>query len=173
MENWNINSQDKQQDRKISEDKTSDSDVLGCVHQFIPIEIQPSPWIQLLPSYLSYLIICDIKPHVKRVLWFAVIFSFYQYMYYLVIKKNYKSINQFIPHCISHNHNQQCINHRDLNHSVFVSLSGELLLFWLCTVLSLPLGHVTSSANGQQYTSKINKDFLIKLFVRLDRAACT
>ena len=43
---------------------------------------------------------------------------------------------------------------------VFVSLSRELFLFLLCTVLSHMLGHVTSSANGQLYTIKINKDFL-------------
>ena len=38
-------------------------------------------------------------------------------------------------------------------------------MFWLCTVLSLShmLGHVTSySANGQLYTIKINKDFLMR-----------
>ena len=50
--------------------------------------------------------------------------------------------------------------HRDLDHSVFVSLSREFLL---CTVLSHMLGHVTSSTNGKLYTIKINKDFLMKL----------
>ena len=57
--------------------------------------------------------------------------------------------------------------HRDLDNSVFVSLSRELFCFdYLCTVLSHMLGHVTSSTNGQPYTIKINQDFLMRLLKR-------
>ena len=50
--------------------------------------------------------------------------------------------------------------HRDLDNSVFVLLSREsvFVLIMYCT-LSHMLDHLTSSANGQLYTIKINKDF--------------
>ena len=57
--------------------------------------------------------------------------------------------------------------HRDLDNSVFVSLSRELFCFDYCT-LSHMLGHVTSSANDKLYTIKINKDFLMRLLKRGD-----
>ena len=46
--------------------------------------------------------------------------------------------------------NDKQIKHHDLDLSVFVSLSEELFLFWLCTTV-LPLifwDHVTSPTNG-------------------------
>ena len=56
--------------------------------------------------------------------------------------------------------------HRDLDNSVFVSLSRELFCFdFVLHTLSM-LGHVTKSANDQLYTIKINKDFLMRLLKR-------
>ena len=60
----------------------------------------------------------------------------------------------------------QCIIegfHCDLDNSVFVSLYREFFVLIMYCTLSHMLGHVTSSANGQPYTIKINNFFLMRL----------
>ena len=69
-------------------------------------------------------------------------------------------------------HYMQCMyvrskEHRDLDNSVFVSFPE--ICFDYVLYFSHMLGHVTSSANDQLYTIKINKDFLMRLLKRWER----
>jgi len=59
-------------------------------------------------------------------------------------------------------------SHRDLDTSVFVSFPEIYFVLIMYYTLSHMVGHVTSSANDQLYTIKINKDFLMRLLKRGD-----
>ena len=56
----------------------------------------------------------------------------------------------------------------DLDYSVCICLAFPRVVFVLIMnfTLSHMLGHVTSSANGQLYTIKINRDLLMRLLKR-------
>ena len=57
-----------------------------------------------------------------------------------------------------------CSVHRDLDHSRICLAFPIVFCFdYVLYALSYMLGHVTSSANGQPNTIKINKDFLMIL----------
>ena len=58
------------------------------------------------------------------------------------------------------------LNHRDLGTSVFVSFPEVYFVLIMYCTLSHMVGLVTSSANDQLYTIKINKDFLMRLLKR-------
>ena len=57
------------------------------------------------------------------------------------------------------------IVHRDFDNSDCLTLPRVVLIMYCCTPSDM-LGHVTSSAYGQLYTIKTNKDFLMRLLKR-------